>query len=169
MTETFGISGGGREAERLFRELTGAHAAPRAAVGDALLEGHLVEIKSATKPTLNQVRAVKYLPLVVYSHPRREWYVVPAHVVVAAVSQKTRGQHNENPFECATLSLNNLRAYRVESGMDLRRATLDAIGASAQFPEVEETMRGVLRESRELADASLERVRELLHQLGLGT
>jgi len=46
--------------------------------------------------------------------PTDEWYVVPAHVVVAEVSQKRRGQHTENPFESATLSLNILRPWKVE-------------------------------------------------------
>ena len=71
-------------------------------------------MKRATSLTLNQVRAVKYLPLVVHYAPTDEWYVVPAHVVVAEVSQKRRGQHTENPFESATLSLNILRPWKVE-------------------------------------------------------
>lgn len=169
VSDHFGISGGGRSAEELFRQITGATPADRASQGDALLEGHPVEVKRATKVTLNQVRAVKYLPLVVYFEPADEWYVVPAHVVVAGVSQKRRGQHTENPFECATLSLRNLRAWRVEAEQDLRETTLDAIAESDRYPELRSAMEDVLGESRELADASLERVRELLHRLTLGT
>jgi hypothetical protein len=41
----FGISGGGRKAEELYRAVTGADPAPRAADGDAVLEGNLVEVK----------------------------------------------------------------------------------------------------------------------------
>ena len=41
MSERFGISGGGRSAEELFRQITGAAPAERAAEGDALLEGRL--------------------------------------------------------------------------------------------------------------------------------
>ena len=37
MSEHFGISGGGRSAEELFRQITGADPAERAAEGDALL------------------------------------------------------------------------------------------------------------------------------------
>jgi hypothetical protein len=36
MSEHFGISGGGRSAEDLFRQMTGAAPAERAAQGDAL-------------------------------------------------------------------------------------------------------------------------------------
>jgi hypothetical protein len=166
---TFGISAGGRSAEEAFRALTGATAAPRASEGDALLDGHPVEVKRATSVTLNQVRAVKYIPLAVHFEPTDEWYVVPAHVVVAAVSQKTRGQHTENPFESATLSLAGLYAYKVAAASALRDATLEAIHESERFPELREAMRQVLHESRDLADASLDRVRGLLHRLGLGT
>lgn len=169
MSDRFGISGGGRSAEDLFRQITGAAPAASAAQGDALLEGHPVEVKRATSVTLNQVRAVKYLPIVVHFTPTDEWYVVPAHVVVAAVSQKRRGQHTENPFESATLSLKNLQPWKVGDPYRLREATLEAIAASDRYPELRAAMEGVLRESRGLADASLERVRELLHQLGLGT
>lgn len=169
MSESFGISGGGRSAEERFRELTGADRSSSAAQGDAVLEGTPVEVKRATSATLNQVRAVKYIPLVVYFEPGDEWYVVPAHVVVAAVSQKARGQHTENPFESATMSVNRLGAYKVSDVGMLRQATLDAIQSSARFPELREAMQQVLAESRALAGRSLEHVRTLLHQLGLGT
>lgn len=169
MSDHFGISGGGRSAEDLFREMTGAAPAETAAQGDALLEGHPIEVKRATSATLNQVRAVKYLPIVVHYVPGDEWYVVPAHVVVAGVSQKRRGQHTENPFESATLSLNSLVAWRIEDPSRLREATLEAIAASDDYPELRAAMRDVLRESRDLADVSLERVRDLLRNRGLRT
>lgn len=169
MSSTYGISGGGRSAEELYCQLTGAGPAAAAAEGDCVLEGTPIEIKRATAQTLNQVRAVKYIPLVVYFEPRDEWYVVPAHAVVAGVSQKSRGQHTENPFESATLNLGSLRAYKVDDPGRLREATLEAIAASERFPRLREAMQQVLRESRELAAESVERVRSLLHELGLGT
>jgi hypothetical protein len=167
VSDRFGISGRGRKAEELFRQITGAVPAARAAQGDALLEDHPVEVKRAKGATINQVRAVKYLPLAVLNE-RAEWYVVPAHVVVAWVSQKRRGQHTEIPFESATLSLKNLEAWKVEDP-DLREATIEAIAASARYPELRSAMEDVLREARDLADASIDRVRDLLHRLGLGT
>ncbi|MGI9119843.1 MAG: hypothetical protein ACR2G7_06965 [Acidimicrobiales bacterium] len=169
MSDRFGISGGGRNAEELFRQMTGAAPAERAAQGDALLDGHPVEVKRATSVTLNQVRAVKYLPIVVHYSPTDEWYVIPAHVVIAGVSQKLRGQHTENPFESATLSLKKLHAWKIEDPSRLREATLEAIAASDEYPELRASMEDVLRESRGLADSSLERIRALLNGLGLGT
>src|SRR5438309_9017359 len=137
----FGISGGGRSAEDLFRQLTGAGRAESAAVGDAVLSGHLVEIKSATKVTLNQVRAVKYLPLVVYFQPTETWYVIPPQVVVAMVSGKIRGQHTENPFESATLNLSTLSAYRVtDPEKNLGPATIRAVEQGDRYPELRKAM-----------------------------
>jgi len=48
MSDQFGISGGGRSAEELFRQMTGAAPSARAAQDDALLDGHPVEVKLAT-------------------------------------------------------------------------------------------------------------------------
>lgn len=167
MSQQFGISGGGRSAEEAFRELTGADRSETASIGDAVLQGHPIEVKQATSWTLNQVRAVKYIPLVVYYKPNDAWYVVPAHVVVAGVSAKARGQHTENPFESATLSVGSLDAYKIEDGRMLRQATLDAVAKSAEFPALKQAMDEILQESKDLAASSIERVRELLRELGL--
>ena len=69
---------------------------PKTGLGDAELGGAFVEVKKATAATLNQVRAVKYIPLVAYHEPTDTWYVVPAHVIVCLVASKGRGQHTEN-------------------------------------------------------------------------
>ncbi len=76
-----------------------------------------VEIKechaSAEKSgTLNQIRPIKYIPCVVYAPERGCWYVVPAHELVKLAAKKSRGQHNEIPFECCNLSLNSLEEFR---------------------------------------------------------
>lgn len=167
MSGNFGISGGGRSAEELFRAYTGAQPAPKAAQGDAILEGAFVEVKKASSTTLNQVRAVKYIPLIVFSEPSEEWFVVPAHAVVAAVSRKSRGQHTENPFESATMSVSSIAEYRVRDVRDLREATLQAIASSEQYPELRQAMDHILQQSRLLAEESLGEVRDLLQRLKL--
>jgi hypothetical protein len=158
----FGISSGGADAESQFIALTGATQALRAADGDAVLEGHLVEVKRASSATLNQVRATKYITLVAFEVGTGSWYVVPAHEVVRGVARKQRGQHTENPFESATLSLRNLEAFRVVDPSGLREAVLAAVGASQKYPRLHDEMRLVLTESRRLADEALARVRALL-------
>ncbi len=167
MEERLGISGGGRSAEELFMEATGAVRAPSATVGDALLEGHPVEIKLATRNTLNQVRPVKYITLVAYYKPAGAWYVIPAHIVVAEASRKGRGQHTENPFESCTLSLARLERYRLENQSNLRASTLEAIGDSDRYGELQADMRWVLDKSRGLSKESVERVSATLARLGI--
>lgn len=71
----FGISFGGLSAQNKFLAITGATKS-RASEGDAVLEGHLVEVKQANSNTLNQVRAVKYLPIVVLYVPEDAWFVI---------------------------------------------------------------------------------------------
>lgn len=160
MTE-YGISGGGREAEERFLSLTGASKVAVSSKGDALLDGHLVEVKQATKNTLNQVRAVKYLPLVVYYRPADEWYVIPAHEVVRRIAAKSRGQHSEIAFECATLSLASLGEFKVDDPGELRAHTLMAVAASAEFPELRAEMDRVRAEAIRLATDARARVQAI--------
>lgn len=161
-----GISGQGRDTERAFCALTGAHPAARSADGDAVLEGQLFEIKKASTPTLNQVRAVKYITLVAYDVARDVWFVVPAHEVVRLVSLKHRGQHTENPFESATLSLIDVAHYRVETS-ELRDACLTAAALAKNVPEVATAMHRVLELSQALAADCRTLVADALREAGM--
>jgi len=156
-----GISRGGSSAEELYRLATGATKCARAGDGDAVLGGCNVEVKKATATTLNQVRAVKYIPLVAYHEPTEIWYVVPAHIVVSLVSSKTRGQHTENPYESATLNINALGRYQVDAS-ELKRATLSAIAEAQKYPELKQAMDEVLAESKALAARSISKVKDLI-------
>jgi hypothetical protein len=165
-----GISGSGRDAETRFLELTGAKRTPEAALGDAVIDGNFVEIKSATSTTLNQVRAVKFIVLIAYYCPDGAapyWYVVPPHQVVALVARKTRGQHTENPFESATLNIRDLAGYRVDDEAQLRTQVLTAVRDSARYTDLQAEMTRILRESSSLASDSRDRVSAVLHHHGL--
>ena len=162
-----GISKSGDSAEELFRQLTGATKAPTAALGDAVLCDHHVEVKKASSKTLNQVRAVKYIPLVAYHVDEARWYVVPANEIVRQCARKARGQHTENPFESATLSLTNLAACAVADPTQLRERVYAAIEEAARHPELKALMERVLRESQELAARSVAEARKLLVEPGL--
>jgi len=169
VTETYGISSGAglqssASAISLVRDRP--HERP---TGDAVLEGHAIEVKRAASATLNQVRAVKDLPLVVWDDRSGDWDVVPAHIVVAEVSRKHRGQHTEKPFESATLSSNRLKRCRVDEAGELRLRTLDAIEASSGYLRLRDEMERVLADSRALADETIVRVRRVLDDLGIGT
>jgi len=160
-----GISHAGSSAEDEFCRLTGATKSTRREHGDVVLDGHYVEIKNANGPTLNQVRAVKYIPLAARSRLGGCWYVVPANEVVRRCARKLRGQHGENPFETATLSTNNLREFAVQGERDLKSAVLDAIKTADQFPELRELMQSVSRRLRTLADTSREEADQVLREL----
>jgi len=130
-----------------------------------VLGGCNVEVKRATAATLNQVRAVKYIPLVALHEPTDTWYVVPAHIVVCLVSSKARGQHTENPFESATLNIFGLGKYKIGSEKELKQATLDAIAEAKKYPDLKKAMQSVLQESKDLAVRSIHDVQALITNL----
>lgn len=162
-----GISSTGDNAEQAFRRITGATPSARAADGDAVLDGYNIEIKKVSANTLNQVRAVKFIPLVAFHSKSSKWYVVPAPDVVKLVAQKQRGQHTENPFESATLSLSKLGAFEVQDESQLATAVRLAIARGNAFPSLEAAMRRVLEQSKDLAVDSRKRVSSLLCSLGV--
>jgi len=162
-----GISRGGVDAEATFRKLTGATEAKTAALGDAVLGGHYIEVKQARSSTLNQVRAVKYITLVAFSVPNKRWFVIPANEIVRQCARKMRGQHTENPFESATLSLYNLKKYALRNPKDLKDAVLKAIDEAKRYPALKKLMDEVLHNSKTLAQASVADVQVALRQYGL--
>lgn len=156
-----GISNTGEQVETEFRRLTGASRPTRAAHGDAVINGWNIEVKKASANTLNQVRAVKFIPLVAKDTRDGSWYVISAPEVVRLVASKERGQHTENPFESSTLSLASLSRFRV-SEANLLDAVTAAIDESERARELHSTMTQILSESKALAAESLRRVRNLL-------
>lgn len=156
-----GISNTGEQVETEFRRLTGASKPARAAHGDAVINGWNIEVKKASANTLNQVRAVKFIPLVAKDTRDGSWYVISAPEVVRLVASKERGQHTENPFESSTLSLASLSRFRV-SEANLLDAVTAAIDESEHARELHSAMTQILSESKALAAESLRRVRSLL-------
>lgn len=156
-----GISHTGNEVESEFRRITGASKPPRAAVGDAIFDGYAIEVKKASTNTLNQVRAVKFIPLVAFDTRDETWYVVPAPDVVRLVASKSRGQHTENPFESATVSVAQLEDF-ASSEATLKRDLAAAIEAGKANSALKKVMDDILEESKELAQTARNRVRALL-------
>lgn len=156
-----GISRSGNYAEERFRHITGASTVEQSSDGDAVLGGYLVEIKQASSPTINQVRAVKYLPLVVYNPKLETWYVVPPDEVIRLVALKRRGQHTENPFECASLSASKIAAYLVGEE-ELRSEVLDAIEQGEAKTGLKQAMETIRLECKDLAQRSRRLVKEAL-------
>lgn len=149
------ISRSGDNSEEIYRRLTGAVKPARAALGDAQLGEHFIEIKAVGSNTLNQVRAVKYSTLIAHDTRHDHWYVIPAHIVVTLIARtKTRGQHTENPFESATLSLPALAAYRIDHARDLLPATAAAITESQRYPQIRALMEQIVIRSKTAAQRS---------------
>jgi hypothetical protein len=160
-----GISGEGNEAERRFRQLTGAKEADKNSDGDAVVDGVPVEVKKASTSTLNQVRAVKYIPLVVLDVRTDAWYVVPAHEIVRLVLPKARGQHNEIAFECSTLSITMLARFRVNDEKKLLGAVRTAISSAAKYPKLKAEMDRTLTAAKSLASETRNRVEALFREI----
>lgn len=137
----------GDHAENEFRRLV-----PRAEKsddqksGDArlLVDGtvYYLEIKQCHSNTVNQVRAIKFIPLVILAPklaPR--WIVLPPQEVVRLVAGKSRGQHTEIPFESANLSLTGIPERFRCSDADLPQRVIDSIQGARRYAAVEAELR----------------------------
>lgn len=129
----------GAPAEVRFRRVTGAVRSPVARDGDALLGGRAVEVKRTAGGSVNQVRAVKFIPLVVWVEPVSAWLVVPPDEVVRLAARRRRGQHTECPFESCAIGVREIESWRVEE-RDLRAAVLVAFESGDRHPELREAM-----------------------------
>ena len=81
---------------------------------------YFYELKSSTKKfsdniRLNQVRAIKCIPLIIYSDLEDRWAIVSPKDVMKAASTKKRGQHSELFFECCQLSNKNFNLNIIEN------------------------------------------------------
>lgn len=157
----------GDKAEKLFLDLVAHSREPtEARKGDVEVaieeEWHYVEIKECHSNTINQVRAIKYIPLVIYA-PEEElsWVVIPPHELALLVSDKPRGQHNEIPFECATLTLSSLPEEFLCQDEQLEEMVIRAIRLGKQNPRYRETMERLLNELSSMNEFYKKEVRSL--------
>jgi len=161
----------GDKAETVFLSLVGpSRKSTNSKRGDAEVhvdgEWHFVEIKECHSNTINQVRAIKYIPLVIYSPQNAyPWLVVPPQQVVLLVSTKSRGQHNEIPFECANLSLNSMPQVFWCRDDELGRRVVDAIQEGNTFDELHTAMRELEGELKALSANTKDKIRTLQRQM----
>jgi len=166
MPDQSGISRSGKDAEDRFIVLTGAKATTSKARGDAVLDGREVEVKRVKKTTINQVRPLKYLPLVLYQWTTDRWFVIPAHRIVLDTARKTRGQHTEIAFESVDFSLKSYEAFEC-SPEDLRSTVLARAEEADQYPKLKEAMESLLAELQTTARSHREKVATILREYGL--
>jgi hypothetical protein len=67
------------------------------------------ELKSTIKSfseniNLNQIRSIKCIPVIVYSHYDNKWVIITPDKIMKASMDKKRGQHSELFIECCQIS-----------------------------------------------------------------
>lgn len=135
----------GDNAKNLFRRMvTNVRRTNDFSSGDTevYLDGnwHHVDVKNCRSNSINQVRAIRYQTLVIYNEG--VWYVLPPQEVVRLVARRSRGQHNEIPFECANISLSQIHSVYRCSDAQLPDRVYAAIrmGQQEQYKEIEKSM-----------------------------
>jgi len=165
-----GISNQGRDAEALFvRLVRGSRKIARAAAGDAEVDVDgittSIEIKKCDAPgqsgTINQVRAIKFIPLVVYNPTQNCWYVVPATELARFAASKARGQHTEISFESMNLSLKSILKW-VCSAEHLDDAVRRAIRFDREHRGIQQALDALLRELKTLGAQRRQDIARLL-------
>ena len=155
------ISREGDESERLFQSIVSHATVPsegaaygdvRIVVGDSV---HYLEIKcckSKSGGTLNQIRAMKYIPLIVHlPNQAPHWMVVPPNKLVEITAQRRRGQHTEIALESATISVNSLDKSFWCDEKALEQRVVSAIHEGQKYPLLKQAMVDLKRDIRRLA------------------
>ena len=142
-----GITNKGVDTEKKFCRITGFTQMRRGEPkGDAFYEDcdgnrHYVEIK---KNTAAQVRAAKFIPLIVSDNDNESvWYVLSPMDQIVYAKNKKRGQHSESAFETCVIHKTYLKNFCVHE-KHLRKAVIDCIEKS-NTPENRE-MKALLQE-----------------------
>lgn len=135
-----------RKAKRRFCELTGAIPGDKGLLGDLMLDGHSVAVRVADGGNINQIRAVRYQPLVVLRNDR--WYVVAPDDVIEIVTRTAIGQHGWNPLENKSISSSAVSEYELLHEDQLRDRTLGAIAQGEKRPDL---MRAMVTVSQSLS------------------
>ena len=127
-----------------------------------------VEIKQCTAPwgktgTINQVRAIKCIPLVIWAKARNCWFVIPADELVRIAAGKSRGQHTEVSFESMNLSLKGNDAewhqFRCTDG-ELNERVVAAVRRAREKKDILALMQNLKGELSVLNQKYKDKVRE---------
>ena len=155
-----GIVESGQRAKERFIKLTGADPGPHKN-GDLLLDGHLVAVRMASGGTVNQIRAVRYLPLAVWDENEDRWYVLSADQVVKLVVGRA-GQHGSNPLENQKRALSRIKQFQIDSDQDLRNEMLAAIERAARWQTLRRAMVDAEEDARAVAAEIVGRIQRIL-------
>jgi hypothetical protein len=160
----------GADAERAFLSLVAqARDSDSAKRGDAIISvdgaDHYVEIKYVTSNTVNQVRAIKFIPLIIYSpQEARRWAVLPAQEVVRLVLHKDRGQHTEIALECANMTLTGVPMKFRYNDEGLSGAVHAAIRGARKYSLLAAALPELLRDIRAINESYRKRIEAALNE-----
>lgn len=92
--------------------------------------------------TINQVRAIKYIPCVIWAAARDRWYVLSPDSLVRLAAEKNRGQHTEIPFESMNFSLDSVDDgfHVIASDATLKAEVEDAVRRGRKASHLQELM-----------------------------
>ena len=165
------ISHAGSSTENLFAKLTGFSPTSKSNDGDFIYKGSSIEVKKVTlntktrNGTINQIRALKNLVLVIHISNRRKWIVLDSREVFSLVtSMKKRGQHCESPFECCNISIANLRdAGLIEiPSKELKKKVISAVIRTRRDFKLKVLSQTLLHENKVVAKKHHRLVQEAL-------
>ena len=155
-----GIKKRGRRAKTRFIELTGAVAGPSGIDRDLFLDDHRVAVRLASA-MVNQIRAVRYLPLAVWEEDADRWYVLSADQVIELVVGRA-GQHGSNPLENQKRALSRIKQFQIDSDQDLRNEMLAAIERAARWQTLRRAMVDAEEDARAVAAEIVGRIQRIL-------
>jgi len=159
-------------AESAFLKLVpGSRCSNNCRLGDVIVPvdgtDHYVEIKHCDSKgeSINQVRAIKFIPCVIFAPRRACWYILSADQLVRLAASKARGQHTELAFECMLFTLNSLASTSFSKATD---AELDdtlrvAIRCGVSATGLRELMTALLADITTMKKQYIELVRRMDH------
>ncbi len=104
--------------------------------------------------TINQIRAIKYIPMLVFNPTLEIWVVVPAAELVRRAAGKQRGQHTEISFESMNLSFRDLAEFGC-SEENLIDAVIAAVRFDREHRILQVAMVALAAQIRRVADRAM--------------
>jgi hypothetical protein len=132
---------------------------------------HYVEVKQCTSKesknktrigTINQIRPMKFIPLVVWDPSVDSWYVVPASKQIEMALDKLRGQHNELAWECTNISIKQIDAVRCNEDQTAERIARAIDEDSTICKNAKFIFSNLLTKLRSLKKDTDEKIKEVL-------
>ena len=173
MASRAAIRNEGNEAEERFLKLVAdARTGDQAKKGDAIVTvdgaDSYVEIKQCQSSggTINQVRAIKYIPCVIWAPSFGGWFILSPDQLVELALHKKRGQHTEISFECINFGLRSIPESLHTTCKDEKLSEMVhmAIRRGRRHPRLQMAMRDLLKDIQSLKQNYINQVSKLISE-----